>query len=85
MSIGIIGNDKNNKLLDYNKENKYYDPYVDINLKTFNDSHAILCKQVKKNSFVLDVGCGQGIIGKILERELNCRVYGTAVYNFLNK
>lgn len=48
MSIGIIGNDKNNKLLDYNKENKYYDPYVDINLKTFNDSHAILCKQVKK-------------------------------------
>lgn len=76
MSIGIIGNDKNNKLLDYNKENKYYDPYVDINLKTFNDSHAILCKQVKKNSFVLDVGCGQGIIGKILERELNCRVYG---------
>lgn len=76
MSIGIIGNDKNNKLLDYNKENKYYDPYVDINLETSNNSHAILCKEVKQNSFVLDVGCGQGIIGKILKRELNCRVYG---------
>lgn len=76
MSIGIIGNDNYNKLLSFNKKSKYYDPTIDINLNTQNDSHSILCNHVTQKSSVLDVGFAQGIIGKILKNELNCKVYG---------
>lgn len=79
MSIGIIGNDRYNKLLNLNKKNKYYDSYVNINLSTQNDSHSILCNHVIQKSSVLDVGCAQGIIGKILKNELNCKVYGVDI------
>ena len=71
-----FGNDKTNKLIEMHKDNKYYDEFVDINLNTKNDSHAYLCKRIKKNSTVLDIGCAQGIIGKILKKELNCNVFG---------
>ncbi len=76
MAIGIVGNDTDNKLINYKNENKYYDCNVDIDINTVNESHALICKNVKKESLVLDVGCSQGLIGKILKKDLNCKVHG---------
>ena len=71
-----FGNDNINKLNKMHDENKYYNDEVDINLNTINDSHAYLCKRIPKGSTVLDIGCAQGFIGKILKNELKCTVYG---------
>ena len=77
MSIGIIGNDEYNKLIEYgDNKNKYLDESVHITLDTENDSHALLCRQIAPHATILDVGCGQGIIGNILKNELSCECYG---------
>ena len=76
MAIGIVGNDKSNRLLDLDKKNKYGDKTYIPKLSNENDAHAYICKEVKPKTTVLDIGCAQGFIGKILKGELNCKVYG---------
>ncbi len=75
MAIGVVGNDKKNKLL-HIKQNKYYDDTFKPDIHNENESHALICQNVKKETRVLDVGCSQGICGILLKKELNCEVYG---------
>lgn len=75
MAIGVVGNDRTNKLLS-TKENKYYDNSYKPNLADKNESHSLICQNVEAGSIVLDVGCSQGLIGKLLHDELECKVYG---------
>ena len=79
MAIGIIGNDEKNKLINYRLTNKYYDNTVKIDISDSNDSHALICKNIKEKSTVLDVGCSQGLIGSCLKEELDCKVYGIEI------
>ncbi len=75
MAIGVVGNDKKNKLIQ-TKENKYYDNTFQPDIHSENESHALLCQNIKKGARVLDVGCAQGICGILLKKELNCDIYG---------
>lgn len=75
MAIGVVGNDKKNELLN-TKQNKYYDDTFNPNINDKNESHALICQNLKKETRVLDVGCSQGICGILLKKELNCEVYG---------
>lgn len=79
MAIGIIGNDKENKLINYKSTNKYFDNTANIDISDSNDSHALICKNIKGKSTVLDIGCSQGLIGKYLKEELDCKVYGIEI------
>lgn len=75
MAIGIIANDQKNKL-HVTSTNKYYDSSFHVSISDKNESHAIIASNIKPNSIVLDVGCSQGLIGEVLFKELNCKVYG---------
>jgi len=76
--IGVIGNDTSNHLINYDT-NKYYDDSFVLDLSLENNSHSLICRRVKKNSTVLDVGCAQGMIGKALNEQLSCKVYGIEI------
>lgn len=76
MSFGVVGNDKENKLLNLEKKNKYQDKSYVPKFNNKNDAHAYVCQNIEKNSLVLDVGCADGCIGKILKEELGCEVVG---------
>lgn len=76
MAIGVIGNDKKNKLLNINNINKYYDNSFHVDLNDNNESHAIIVNNIKDKSVVLDVGCAQGLIGEALKKYKNCEVDG---------
>lgn len=45
-------------------------------LQTYRPQFLIIVDWVKKNSSVLDVGCGDGVLGEKLIREKNCQVAG---------
>ena len=70
----IIANDNTNKLHLLDKKNKY--EYYEIDESSQNDSHASICRLVKKGSTVLDIGCASGIIGDYLSKNKNCIVDG---------
>lgn len=75
----ILGNEKNNKIINTDEKNKYYVSEEKISLNYKNDSHSLIAAQVEKNATVLDVGCAQGMIGKYLKEELHCKVYGIEI------
>ena len=51
MAIGVVGNDKKNKLL-HIKQNKYYDDTFKPDIHNENESHALICQNVKKETRV---------------------------------
>lgn len=77
MAIGIIANDKTNKL-HLNKKNKYYDSTFKVSLNDTNESHAIIASNIKPGATVLDIGCAQGIIGEAIHKS-NCKIYGIEI------
>lgn len=76
-----LGNAEKNLLVNRKELNKYYVSDENINLDNLNDSHALIAKQVKKDSIILDVGCAQGLIGSFLHKEFSCKVYGIEIDN----
>lgn len=73
-----LGNADKNMLVSTPMENKYYDSAIEIDKNDTNNTHSIIAMQVKDNSTCLDVGCGAGYIGKLLESK-NCTIYGVDV------
>lgn len=49
-----------------------YDFKIDIDS---NGSQALILKQIKPNSTVLEFGCANGIMTQYMQRELNCNIY----------
>ena len=49
-----LGNAEKNLLVNRNELNKYYVSDENISLDNHNDSHALIAKQVKNDSIVLD-------------------------------
>lgn len=70
-----LGNSSKNLLVSSKENNKYYDENIIIDINDKNNTHSIIAKYIKKNSIVLDVGCGAGYIGKLL-KDKNCKIYG---------
>lgn len=62
----------------------YYNPKFDYTSSespyqsktAFDSSHQFALRQVQPDSTVLDFGCGEGYIAKILKEEKNCTIYG---------
>ena len=71
-----MGNADKSLLGTIEHENKYQ---YECKITDENDSHAMLAREVKDNSKVLDVGCSTGIIGKLLKENKNCIVDGIEV------
>lgn len=70
-----LGNASKNLLVSKKEQNKYYDENIIINVNDKNNTHSIIAKHIKPSSKCLDVGCGAGYIGKLLENK-NCEIYG---------
>ncbi len=71
-----IANDTKNNLSLLNKPNIYCVGENSVDMSVENNSQTIICKHIKPNSKVLDVGCAAGILGKFLTQEFNCDVDG---------
>jgi len=66
---------KRNELISFHKQNKYKPDFVGITADTPNNNHVYISKQIQRRSTVLDVGCSQGVLGKLLA-EKECIVDG---------
>lgn len=69
-TLGLI--EEKNK---YEPEKENYICHIDDK----NDSHSIIARKVKNGSTVLDIGCGVGIIGRLLYNNKNCINYGIEI------
>ncbi len=70
-----LGNAYINQLIDDTK-NKYYSDAVKIDMNNKNNTKVIIADYIKKNSVCLDVGCGVGYLGELLDKYKNAKVYG---------
>ncbi len=57
-------------------DNKYYVDELNLTLDMKNNSQSIIANNISDNSFVLDVGCGAGALGKLLKQAKKCKVHG---------
>jgi len=70
-----LGNAEKNLLVSKKEQNKYYDENIKIDINDTNNTHAIIAKRVKERNVCLDIGCGAGYTGELLEQK-ECTVYG---------
>ncbi len=68
------GNGETNQLVWKQTENRYHHEEEGLTLNNLNVNSAVLGNQIANNSMVLDVGCGEGKLFKLI-REKNCNVY----------
>lgn len=73
-----LGNAKTNKIIQRTNNNRYYEDGYRIDANSTNDSHALLVKDIKPETIVLDVGCSSGATGRFL-KERGCKVYGIEI------
>lgn len=74
-----LGNAETNHLVKViEQENKYYSD-VHIKPDDENSSIALIVKNVKEKSKVLDIGCSFGLAGEYLHKHKKCSVYGIEV------
>lgn len=71
-----IGNSTENMLCKLEENNKYYVDELNLTLDMKNNSQSIIANSINDNSFVLDVGCGAGALGKLLTQVKKCKVHG---------
>lgn len=76
-----IGNSKVNMLCRIEEDNKYHVDNLDLSLNMKNNSQSIIARNVEDNSFILDVGCGSGALGKLLKEKKKCKVHGIDIDN----
>lgn len=69
------GNGNTNQLIWRETENRYHNEQLDVTPDNPNVNISILSNYVKENSKVLDLGCGEGKFGKLLE-DKNCYLVG---------
>lgn len=72
------GNGKKNNLVWQNTKNRYHKDSELIEESNENVNIAILSREVKLGSCVLDIGCGEGKLGRILSKK-NCSLYGIEI------
>lgn len=72
------GNGETNHLVWKQTENRYHHEEEDLTLDNLNVNSAVLGKHITDNSMVLDVGCGEGKLFKLI-REKNCSVYAIEI------
>ena len=68
-------NGEYNDLIWKNNENRYHHEEDGLTLDNLNVNISILGSEIEDNSYVLDVGCGEGKLAKLLA-EKNCELYG---------
>lgn len=76
-----FGSGLTNLLGEKEEENKY-EPEKEnyhCNIEDKNDSHSSIARRVKPHSTVLDVGCGVGVIGRLLKENRDCECYGIEI------
>lgn len=76
-----FGSGLTNLLGEKEEENKY-EPEKEnyhCNIEDKNDSHSSIARRVKPHSTVLDVGCGVGVIGRLLKENRDCKCYGIEI------
>ena len=69
------GNGKKNDLIWKTTENRYHNDTFNVDEENENVNVSILAKQVFPKSTLLDIGCGEGKLGKILKNK-GCILYG---------
>src|SRR3989344_8176294 len=58
----------------YMEHNTCYE--LNKSLRLWRPQFPVILSLVKKDSKVLDIGCGDGVLGKMLIEDKNCLVYG---------
>jgi O-antigen biosynthesis protein len=74
-----LGNGKKNFLIYKSASNKYQEDNNNATEDSVNYCLASFSKIIQPNSVVLDVGCAQGLMGKMLKDKPGCKVYGVDI------
>lgn len=72
------GNGEVNRLVWRETENRYHHEEDGLTLDNPNVNISVLGQHIKEKSIVLDVGCGEGKLGKLL-KEKECQIYGIEI------
>lgn len=72
------GNGETNQLVWKQTENRYHHEEDGLTLDNLNVNISVLGKQIADNSTVLDVGCGEGKLYRLIQ-EKNCSVYAIEI------
>lgn len=72
------GNGEINRLVWRKTENRYHHEEDELTLDNPNVNISVLGRRIKEKSSVLDVGCGEGKLGRLL-KERECQIYGIEI------